>query len=744
MSSVTGNSDNIFINNANLKIAHAGKGLMFSDGTIMYTAPPNSDPTNTAYFSNGINAFIITETTANTGFAGNTAPTDAISVSSNLFISYTGNLITYGQLSAGSVANVESNILTLETDLSDNSSRIDSEVSNIVTLQSDLSDNSSRIDSEVSNVVTLQSDLSDNSSRIDSEVSNVVTLQTKTTDITWSGDVTTVANDLTVGGDLTVTGNVITSNNIQTNDPFFMIASNVQNDTTNSGYMFGRDGSNVMISHYPNSGDFGNVVISYTTSGANTSTAGIDFDNNLSLYVQGNITANTYFSDGTLANLSANIVTLESDLSDNSSRILTISTDLSDNSSRIGLYETNIQLEGFKVGINPSDFIPSANLHVVGNVYSSSNLDISGWIGINSNHYIREYAGSATDRALLIGYDGNTDRIGIGRNKDGSPTLNIYDEASSSTKNKVGINTVLPSANLHVVGNICATSNIIIGSSTTEKATLMINSGNKNSIEIEGSVYPGIGFTETDSNERFSMFVNSSGVGSPNHLGFYSSAVGAEVMAISNTGAVGIGTTSPGKRVEIQTTGNDHLRLQYSSGYFWDINRNTDGGKLYFTCENGNKMNLTINGDLTIAGTYSPFTGSHTAINSKVFEDGSILISTGTEKESIINTSFYVDNSMTAKDKRVVGVAYTENYFTQNTNVSSIQIVALGEGQMLVCNENGDIENGDYICSSNVAGHGMKQDDDLLHNYTVAKATEDCSFTGPDDKKLVSVTFHCG
>ena len=94
--SITANSDNIFINNANLKIAKPGKGLIFPDGSILNTAPPNSDSTNTAYFSNSINAFIITETTANTGFAGNTAPADAISVSSNLFISYTGNLRTLG------------------------------------------------------------------------------------------------------------------------------------------------------------------------------------------------------------------------------------------------------------------------------------------------------------------------------------------------------------------------------------------------------------------------------------------------------------------------------------------------------------------------------------------------------------------------------------------------------------------------------------------------------------------------
>ena len=37
-------------------------------------------------------------------------------------------------------------------------------------------------------------------------------------------------------------------------------------------------------------------------------------------------------------------------------------------------------------------------------------------------------------------------------------------------------------------------------------------------------------------------------------------------------------------------------------------------------------------------------------------------------------------------------------------------------------------ENGDYIQSSNVTGYGEKQDDDLLHNYTVAKITLDCNF----------------
>ena len=54
-----------------------------------------------------------------------------------------------------------------------------------------------------------------------------------------------------------------------------------------------------------------------------------------------------------------------------------------------------------------------------------------------------------------------------------------------------------------------------------------------------------------------------------------------------------------------------------------------------------------------------------------------------------------------------------------------------------VCNSNGNIENGDYITSSDYLGYGEKQDDDLLHNCTVGKATIDCDF------KLDSNLYNC-
>lgn len=81
-----------------------------------------------------------------------------------------------------------------------------------------------------------------------------------------------------------------------------------------------------------------------------------------------------------------------------------------------------------------------------------------------------------------------------------------------------------------------------------------------------------------------------------------------------------------------------------------------------------------------------------------------------------------------------------------------VYVNSLGEGQVWVCNRGGDIKNGDYICSYK-AGYGRRQDDNILHNYTVAKATQDVNFKnakkvridGKDYRAvLIGCTYHCG
>lgn len=55
---------------------------------------------------------------------------------------------------------------------------------------------------------------------------------------------------------------------------------------------------------------------------------------------------------------------------------------------------------------------------------------------------------------------------------------------------------------------------------------------------------------------------------------------------------------------------------------------------------------------------------------------------------------------------------------------------SVGEGGIWVCNENGPLKNGDLIVSCKIGGYGMRQDDDLVRSYTVAKITCDCDFSG--------------
>jgi hypothetical protein len=113
-----------------------------------------------------------------------------------------------------------------------------------------------------------------------------------------------------------------------------------------------------------------------------------------------------------------------------------------------------------------------------------------------------------------------------------------------------------------------------------------------------------------------------------------------------------------------------------------------------------------------------------------------------------------VQFSRIKKDKRVFGVLGAPN---RNTNNKERLIVnSIGEGAICVSNTNGNIENGDYIQSSDLLGYGEKQDDDFLHNYTITKSTIDCNFELDSPYyqcheiengvrvAFIACTYHCG
>jgi hypothetical protein len=70
-------------------------------------------------------------------------------------------------------------------------------------------------------------------------------------------------------------------------------------------------------------------------------------------------------------------------------------------------------------------------------------------------------------------------------------------------------------------------------------------------------------------------------------------------------------------------------------------------------------------------------------------------------------------------------------------NDKKVVVNSHGEGAIWITNVNGNLRNGDLITTSYVPGYGMKQNDNIVKNYTVAKITCNCSFN------LKSKTYVC-
>ena len=209
----------------------------------------------------------------------------------------------------------------------------------------------------------------------------------------------------------------------------------------------------------------------------------------------------------------------------------------------------------------------------------------------------------------------------------------------------------------------------------------------------------------------------------------------------------------------------------------------------------GNGWNFYADG---AGADYGPFTGAHEALVpiTTALEIGDIVVDKALiVRSGISNTLFEVELSTATEDARAVGVVSVirEKVLTeyrpagaitgrQNTKTETdpppgrvhelnengkvekwelvetlspaytdkeeshrvINMNSLGEGQVSVCNEGGDITAGDLITTSSKIGKGMKQVDGIVRNYSVAKARESVAFLNANDVKLVACIYLCG
>ena len=107
----------------------------------------------------------------------------------------------------------------------------------------------------------------------------------------------------------------------------------------------------------------------------------------------------------------------------------------------------------------------------------------------------------------------------------------------------------------------------------------------------------------------------------------------------------------------------------------------------------------------------------------------SLVVSANTNKFKT-NTVPIVALSNVTMDKASYGIVSDVNCL--HTDDYDVLVDVKGDTRVWVSDVGGNIQSGDLLTTSNLApGYAQKQNDDIIHNYTVAKVTQDCDFTEP-------------
>jgi hypothetical protein len=413
------------------------------------------------------------------------------------------------------------------------------------------------------------------------------------------------------------------------------------------------------------------------------------------------------------------------------------------------------------------------------NPYDGSISNIKIWdVALTAEEVAAEYAlgrtGKSinlTDTSLCLG--GTVPRA----------QLDVRGAARFETMNvdgNVGIGTASPKALAHV-GKLSANSgtfndipqsNMGISATFPDSTRLWLS----NRLEATGEDYWGMALGTKYTGDMYIQSVNKA-----------SNAI-YDLLLQPNGGKVGIGTTNPGGKLHV----SGDLNLGSSSNYlfrpsvYWYQTYGSTSGYARAYMEVNNTWTLNVNGydkmyirpdagvvlndftgqhrcfvDGVHSGNIDDYVGLIVCANKNAFTSASFNVYKGNRAIQMDETLPDVSLSKVARDKSCFGViSHIEDEEKREDTYGSITIPvpkevgdtrvyinSVGEGAMWVVNSNGSLESGDYITTSNVAGYGQRQDDDILHNYTVAKITMDCDFNPPDIpvqrilKELANVTY---
>lgn len=210
---------------------------------------------------------------------------------------------------------------------------------------------------------------------------------------------------------------------------------------------------------------------------------------------------------------------------------------------------------------------------------------------------------------------------------------------------------------------------------------------------------------------------------------------GGSLMYLSNwTNADFTGTQYIGmilyntqSRIDIKSSYTYFTPTTSPAGDLVDFNRTTAGTLLGFA------LNGTIQGSISVSGTtvsYNAFTGSHYGWSEGPIDRGKVVSMTGNNKHKNPNDSgdepiYGVKVATQANDPAVLG-SYLGimNPELPESLTNPEQIMSVGNGDMWVDDEAGDIQPGDFLISAANAGYAMKDNGQFAESNVIARASD--------------------
>ena len=272
----------------------------------------------------------------------------------------------------------------------------------------------------------------------------------------------------------------------------------------------------------------------------------------------------------------------------------------------------------------------------------------------------------------------------------------------------------------------------------------------------------------------YGVFASVSGNGTALHGSTSSGGVGVSGQSSSNGVALAAEATSTGAAARITAsataTTDIAMLVQHnrsgSSSHGARIRNASGVASALIAVGGGNKCFYAE------SGTFGPFTASHDGVMAKGLEaeEGDIIVDLYCVCRRGVEDALFDSAPSSAPEQRnalgVLGprreisewvpaaaiIGYDDKhrpvaspaYLALKDTHDAIDVYAVGEGHINVCGEAGDIEAGDFIVTSSMQGKGMRQSDDVMRSYTVARAREGAAFSDPNQVKQIACIYLCG